>query len=230
MQVVLAEDTYSHTSKMVVIKILKRQFGSAGQKVSTIMLPMLPRLQRSAASSHIIEAMHAICNHTACHAMQEARALRFLRANNTASQSGLVKLSSAFTYCGHVCLALERLYGSLLDYVVHSATLHKSQVLHHLRKIAMQLLVSPPLLQEPLPCAPCPGLLLQLLVTLLLMLLPHAISDFASLGSDCKGVLLMNAMLAAKEPKQKKPAHVSWVINCASSCCISFRLSPKHAS
>ena len=58
-----------------------------------------------------------------------------------ASHAGLVKLSSAFIYCGHVCLVLERLYGNLLDYVVHSASLPKAQALQNLRKIAVQLLV-----------------------------------------------------------------------------------------
>lgn len=81
---------------------------------------------------------------SACCPVQEACALRFLQARNMASHAGLVKLSSAFTYCGHVCLVLERLYGSLLDYVVHSASLPKAQALQNLRKIAMQLLVISP--------------------------------------------------------------------------------------
>lgn len=75
--------------------------------------------------------------------VQEACALRFLQARSAASDGGLVKLSSAFTYCGHVCLVLERLHGSLLDYVVHSASLCKAQALQNLRKIAVQLLVKP---------------------------------------------------------------------------------------
>ncbi len=76
------------------------------------------------------------------HAMQELRALRFLHNREAAWQFGLVKLLSGFTHCGHVCLVLERLHGSLLDYVVHSARLHRSEALHNLRKIATQLLVS----------------------------------------------------------------------------------------
>lgn len=81
------------------------------------------------------------CN--ASYPVQEACALRFLQARNAASDGGLVKLSSAFMYCGHVCLVLERLHGSLLDYVVHSASLCKAQALQNLRKIAVQLLVQP---------------------------------------------------------------------------------------
>ena len=33
MQVILAEDTYLQKSKVVVIKVMKRHFGSVGQKV-----------------------------------------------------------------------------------------------------------------------------------------------------------------------------------------------------
>lgn len=73
--------------------------------------------------------------------MQELRALRFLHNREAACQSGLVRLLSGFTHTGHVCLVLERLHGSLLDYVVHSARLHQSEALHNLRKIATQLLV-----------------------------------------------------------------------------------------
>jgi len=75
------------------------------------------------------------------HAIQELRALRFLHNKEAAWQSGLVRLLSGFTHCGHVCLVLERLHGSLLEYVVHSASLHRSEALHNLRKIATQLLV-----------------------------------------------------------------------------------------
>ncbi len=75
------------------------------------------------------------------HALQELRALRFLHNREAAWQSGLVRLLSGFTHTGHVCLVLERLHGSLLDYVVHSARLHPSEALHDLRKIATQLLV-----------------------------------------------------------------------------------------
>ncbi len=78
--------------------------------------------------------------------MQEMRALRFLHAKEAAYHCGLVRLMSGFTYFGHVCLVLERLHGSLLDYVVHSASLQRSMALHNLRKIAVQLLVSAQLL------------------------------------------------------------------------------------
>lgn len=77
----------------------------------------------------------------ACCPVQEACALRFLQARNTASHAGLIQLSSAFTHCGHVCLVLERLHGSLLDYVVHSACLPQPKALQNLRKVAVQLLV-----------------------------------------------------------------------------------------
>ncbi len=78
------------------------------------------------------------------HTLQELRALRFLHNREAAWQSGLVRLLSGFTHFGHVCLVLERLHGSLLDYVVHSARLHRSEALHNLRKIATQLLVGHP--------------------------------------------------------------------------------------
>ena len=73
--------------------------------------------------------------------MQELQALRFLHATDKCSPNGLVKLLSAFTFCGHVCLVLERLHGSLVDHVVHSAALPRLAALHSLKKIAVQLLV-----------------------------------------------------------------------------------------
>lgn len=93
------------------------------------------------AANSLQQTQH-VCAATACYAVQEACALRFLQGRNAAPHGGLVKLSSAFTYCGHVCLVLERLHGSLLDYVVHSASLCKPQALQNLRKIAVQLLVT----------------------------------------------------------------------------------------
>ncbi|KAL0047800.1 hypothetical protein WJX82_000227 [Trebouxia sp. C0006] len=78
--------------------------------------------------------------HFAAAGHKELRALRFLHNREAAWQSGLVRLLSGFTHTGHVCLVLERLHGSLLDYVVHSARLHPSEALHDLRKIATQLL------------------------------------------------------------------------------------------
>ena len=58
---------------------------------------------------------------------------------------------------GHVCLVLERLLGSLLDYVVHSASLHRTQALHNMRKMTVQLLVTLFTLQNKtaLPCQGC---------------------------------------------------------------------------
>ncbi|DBA71775.1 TPA: hypothetical protein ACH3X2_011041 [Trebouxia sp. C0005] len=82
--------------------------------------------------------------HFAAAGHKELRALRFLHTREAAWQSGLVRLQSGFTHCGHVCLVLERLHGSLLDYVVHSARLHRSEALHNLKKIATQLLVGHP--------------------------------------------------------------------------------------
>jgi len=91
---------------------------------------------------HVTLIPHQSAMQNPHHAMQELRALRFLHNREAAWQFGLVKLLSGFTHCGHVCLVLERLHGSLLDYVVHSARLHRSEALHNLRKIATQLLVS----------------------------------------------------------------------------------------
>ena len=67
---------------------------------------------------------------------QEARALRFAPAAARA-----VALRGAFCHGGHVCLVLQRLYPSLLDYVVDSAALAPAARLAHLRALALQLLV-----------------------------------------------------------------------------------------
>ena len=88
--------------------------------------------------------------------MQEIQALRFLHAQDAAWQCSLVKLLSAFTYYGHVCLVLERLHGSLLDYVVHSAGLQSPQALLNFRKIAVQLLVRVHAISHPPPTPTLP--------------------------------------------------------------------------
>lgn len=41
-QVILAEDMYSQNSKLVVIKVLKRHFGTVGQKVPPKTVPSCP--------------------------------------------------------------------------------------------------------------------------------------------------------------------------------------------
>ena len=68
------------------------------------------------------------------------RALRYLRAHGPASMS-TVKLLGSFMHAGHLCLVLERLHGSLLDYLSHSSTLQPAVQLANLRQIAFQLLV-----------------------------------------------------------------------------------------
>jgi len=73
--------------------------------------------------------------------LQEVRALRYLHARGPASMS-VVKLLGTFTHAGHLCLVLEQLYGSLLDYVSHSSTLAPAVQLTNLRQIAFQLMVT----------------------------------------------------------------------------------------
>ena len=73
---------------------------------------------------------------------QEVRALRYLRAAAPGACSGIVRLLGAFGHCGHVCLVLERLRPSLLDYLSESALLPANTRLANLRSIARQLLVS----------------------------------------------------------------------------------------
>lgn len=68
------------------------------------------------------------------------RALRYLHARGPASMSA-VKLLDSFMHAGHLCLVLERLHGSLLDYLSHSSTLTSALQLTNLRRIALQLLV-----------------------------------------------------------------------------------------
>ena len=67
--------------------------------------------------------------------LQEARALRFAPA----AARG-VALRGAFCHGGHVCLVLQRLVPSLLDYVVESAALAPAPRLANLRALALQLL------------------------------------------------------------------------------------------
>ena len=68
------------------------------------------------------------------------RALRYLHARGPASMSA-VKLLGSFMHAGHLCLVLQHLHGSLLDYLSHSAALPSALQLAHLRRIALQLLV-----------------------------------------------------------------------------------------
>ena len=72
---------------------------------------------------------------------QEIRALRYLHAHTPPSMSA-VKLLGSFMHAGHLCLVLERLHGSLLDYLSQSSTLTPALQLTNLRRIAFQLLVS----------------------------------------------------------------------------------------
>ena len=66
--------------------------------------------------------------------------LRYLHAHGPPCM-GAVKLLGSFTHAGHLCLVLERLHSSLLDYLSHSASLAPAVQLSHLRQIAFQLLV-----------------------------------------------------------------------------------------
>lgn len=73
---------------------------------------------------------------------QEARALRYLAACAPAC-AGVARLRGAFAQAGHVCLVLERLHPSLLEYLPGSAALAPPARLAHLRLIGHQLLVRP---------------------------------------------------------------------------------------
>lgn len=69
------------------------------------------------------------------------RALRYLHAHGPPSMSA-VKLLGSFMHAGHLCLVLERLHSSLLDYLSHSAILAAPVQLTNLRQLAYQLTVS----------------------------------------------------------------------------------------
>ena len=66
--------------------------------------------------------------------------LRYLHAHGPPGMSA-VKLLGSFMHAGHLCLVLERLHSSLLDYLSYSASLAPAAQLSHLRQIAFQLLV-----------------------------------------------------------------------------------------
>ena len=74
------------------------------------------------------------------HAPQEARALRYIQAR-APECARVVRLLGTFMHAGHMCLVLERLHPSLLDYLSGSATLAPCTRLANLRSIAYQLLV-----------------------------------------------------------------------------------------
>lgn len=66
--------------------------------------------------------------------------LRYLHAHGPPCMSA-VKLLGSLTHAGHLCLVLERLHSSLLDYLSHLACLAPAVQLSHVRQIAFQLLV-----------------------------------------------------------------------------------------
>ncbi|CAL8471251.1 g10793 [Coccomyxa elongata] len=70
---------------------------------------------------------------------KEARTLRYIQAT-TPEVTRVVRLLGTFMHAGHVCLVLERLFASLLDYLSLSATLAPYTRLSNLRSIAYQLL------------------------------------------------------------------------------------------
>lgn len=93
-------------------------------------------------ASRICETMpHHRPRVNAWNALQEARTLRYIQAT-TPECTRVVRLLGTFMHAGHVCLVLERLFPSLLDYLSLSATLAPYTRLVNLRSIAYQLLVS----------------------------------------------------------------------------------------
>jgi serine/threonine protein kinase len=70
----------------------------------------------------VIKVMHQ--QYGEC-ALQEARLLRFLNAKDLHGASHIVQLRSVFEFQGHVCLVMERMYGSLLDYLGVEASVRR---------------------------------------------------------------------------------------------------------
>jgi hypothetical protein len=58
-------------------------------------------------------------------ALQEARLLRFLNAKDPHCACHIVRLRSLFEFQGHVCLVMERMHGSLLDYLGLEAAIRR---------------------------------------------------------------------------------------------------------
>ncbi|GAQ88579.1 Putative serine/Threonine protein kinases [Klebsormidium nitens] len=89
----------------------------------------------------VIKVMHQ--KYREC-ALQEARLLRFLNSKDVHDACHVIRLRSLFEFHGHVCLVMDRLYGSLLDYLGLEASLGRSNqaLVSDLRKIAYQLLTS----------------------------------------------------------------------------------------
>ncbi|KAK9849802.1 hypothetical protein WJX84_004936 [Apatococcus fuscideae] len=73
--------------------------------------------------------------------LKEMQVLRYF-TSQAPRWAPIVDIRGAFMHAGHLCLVLERLGPSLLDYTVSSAGLPLPQQLLQLRKIAHQLLVA----------------------------------------------------------------------------------------
>lgn len=71
----------------------------------------------------VIKVMHQ--KYREC-ALQEARLLRFLSSKDVHDACHVIKLRSLFKFHGHVCLVMDRLHGSLLDYLGLEASLGRS--------------------------------------------------------------------------------------------------------
>ena len=74
---------------------------------------------------------------------QEMQVLRLFSSQRPGGGAAIVGIRGAFSHAGHLCLVLERLGPTLLDYTISSAGLPAQQQLTQLRKIAFQLLVGP---------------------------------------------------------------------------------------
>ncbi len=67
--------------------------------------------------------------------------MRCLAASVPAARRAFMRLRGSFSFNGHYVLVLDRLHGSLLDYLVDTTGLGKPRLLANLRKVAVQLLV-----------------------------------------------------------------------------------------
>ena len=115
-QVIQAEDTYSALRDRVAIKIVRVQYSQqAAQEARLLRYLATPRSERSRGEGGEPKAVSEPCEH-------------------------IVRLLDAFTFEGHVCLVMERLYGSLSDFSLREIkALPPAQALAATRKVGSQL-------------------------------------------------------------------------------------------
>ena len=74
--------------------------------------------------------------------VQEVRTLRWL--NQVAPHAAIVRVRDVFRHATHVCIVLPLLRHTLLDFIVHSADWSAVLRVEHTRRLAANLMVSPP--------------------------------------------------------------------------------------